>query len=374
MSGLAKGWCPGALRPMPSGDGLLLRLRPHGGRLAPEMARAIAGLAQCYGNGLIDLGSRANLQLRGIRVAELPELHRQLRDLGLLDPDAETEARRNILTTPIWQDDETLALVSELETALRDAPDLPAKFGFAVDTGPVAVLSGASADIRLERAAEGLILRADGMARGIAVTRETAAVQAVALAAWFARHRGEATRMARLVAAGVLPPVTADIAPLTGPALSPGRHDIGFCVALAFGEMTAAQLAGLAAGPIRLTPWRSILIEGCDSPPDVAGLITDPDDPLLRVSACTGAPGCAEASVTTRPLARALAALIPAQAHLHVSGCAKGCARPRPSPLTLTGRAGRFDLAIDAPAGATPRYSALHPADIPDLIRGHLAP
>ena len=28
---LRKGWCPGALRPMQSGDGLLLRVRPKAG-------------------------------------------------------------------------------------------------------------------------------------------------------------------------------------------------------------------------------------------------------------------------------------------------------------------------------------------------------
>ena len=37
-----KGWCPGALRPMLSGDGLVLRVRPHGGRLSQAQAAGIA--------------------------------------------------------------------------------------------------------------------------------------------------------------------------------------------------------------------------------------------------------------------------------------------------------------------------------------------
>lgn len=65
MSAVAiKGWCPGALRPMLSGDGLVVRVRPHGGRLAATQAAGIAELAARHGNGLIDVTSRANLQVR----------------------------------------------------------------------------------------------------------------------------------------------------------------------------------------------------------------------------------------------------------------------------------------------------------------------
>ena len=61
MSGFAvKGWCPGALRPMLSGDGLVVRVRPRGGRLAAEQVAGIAALSARHGNGLIDLSSRAN--------------------------------------------------------------------------------------------------------------------------------------------------------------------------------------------------------------------------------------------------------------------------------------------------------------------------
>ena len=47
---------------------------------------------------------------------------------------------------------------------------------------------------------------------------------------------------------------------------------------------------------------------------------------MLRVIACTGAPGCLQAHAATRPLARALAPKLTET--LHVSGCAKGCAHP----------------------------------------------
>lgn len=33
---IIQGWCPGALRPMASGDGLVVRIRLPGGRMTPD--------------------------------------------------------------------------------------------------------------------------------------------------------------------------------------------------------------------------------------------------------------------------------------------------------------------------------------------------
>ena len=366
-----KGWCPGALRPMLSGDGLVLRIRPHAGRLTPVQALAIADLSQQYGNGLIDLGSRAHLQLRGVSEADLPALHRSLLPLDLLDSDSEAEARRNILTTPLHRaGDETLALVAALEEALRQAPPLPAKFGFAVDSGAGAILGAASADIRIERAEAGLILRADGRELGEEVSAGDAVPRAMELLHWFVAQDG-AGRMARLRA---VPPLNATTPPLTDLPPVPGPTEAGLCLALPFGQMTAAVLRGLALAPLRLTPWRSVILEGVSVRAPVPGLITDPDDPLLRVAACTGAPGCLSAEAPTRDLARRLAPLVPKGCVLHVSGCAKGCAHPGPARLTLTARAGRFDLIENGPAQAMPVLRGLTADDIPAILRGRLDP
>lgn len=366
-----RGWCPGALRPMPTGDGLMVRVRPHASRLTAAQARGLADLAAAHGSGQIDLGSRASLQLRAVRPDGLGALQRGLAALDLLDPDARQEARRNLLTSPTAEDADTLRLVAELEAALPSAPDLGPKFGFAIDTGDRAVLGRASADIRIERAATGLILRADGMALGESVTAGTAVRRAMELAHWFAARGKDHRRMAPLIASGAVPPVGADIAPLVGEAPGPGRLGRGTCVALPFGRMGAATLRAMAVAPIRLTPWRAIVVGARLAPsPD---WITDRNDPRLRLSACAGRPGCASASVETRALAARLAPLAPSGG-LHVSGCAKGCAHPGPAPLTLTGRNGRFDLIRDGRAGDPPDLLALHPDDIPDLLRGPLAP
>ena len=96
-----KGWCPGIIRPMPSGDGLIVRVRPRCGAFSLETAARLADLAQRLGNGHIDLTRRANLQLRGLTEDRLPELRAELATLGLLDPDAETEAVRNVMVAPL---------------------------------------------------------------------------------------------------------------------------------------------------------------------------------------------------------------------------------------------------------------------------------
>ena len=342
MSFTIQGWCPGALRPMDSGDGLVVRVRPPGGRLTPAQAAGIAAAARAHGNGLIDLSARANVQLRGVTPANHPALIADLGALDLIDPDPATEARRNITVTP-FADAQADRLAATLAAALaRAALPLPGKFGFAIDTGPAPVLSATAADIRLERGQGGLILRAEGCAEGRPVTEAEAPGAALDLARWFLAEGGVTDgrgRMAALIARGAL---------------------VGF----AFGQMQAETLAELAAlGPIRVTPWRMLLIEGLKALPDLPDLLTDPADPLGRVIACTGAPGCPQAHRPTRPLARRLAPAVPPGAILHVSGCAKGCAHPGPATITLTATPRGFDRAENARAGDAPVAR-----DLPDTL------
>ncbi|MEM6306631.1 MAG: cobalamin biosynthesis protein CobG, partial [Pseudomonadota bacterium] len=91
-----KGWCPGALRPMMSGDGLIVRIRPPLGWVSQQQVLGLCDIADTQGNGTIDLTSRANLQMRGVR--DHDAVVAALGDLNLIDPDPVTEAKRNITT------------------------------------------------------------------------------------------------------------------------------------------------------------------------------------------------------------------------------------------------------------------------------------
>lgn len=348
---------------MASGDGWIVRVRPHAGRLTRVQAAGIARLAAAHGQGMVELTRRANLQLRGVEPASHPALLAGLRALDLVDADAAAEQRRNIVVTPFWEPgDATLALATALAQALAapDAPALPAKFGFAVDCGAAPVLRATPATIRIERDARGLVVRADAMPLLARATPHDAVARAMALAHWFAGGDQAA------------PPPGFHPAPLacrTAPRPQPGPAPGGWLVATAFGQLQAETLARLAEhGDLRLTPWRMLLVEGARSAPALPGLLTDPADPLLRVVACSGTEGCRQAAGPTRPLARALAGFVPAHGLLHVSGCRKGCAHAEPSVTLVATRAG-YDLVRHGKAGSAPDRQALRA----DELAAHLA-
>ncbi|TWI34533.1 precorrin-3B synthase [Paracoccus sulfuroxidans] len=370
MSGFqVKGWCPGALRPMRSGDGLVLRIRAHCGRLTPAQAMGIADLSQTSGNGLMDLTSRANLQLRGLDEAGHAAALERLDAMGLLDPDARTEARRNVILSPLapmgspaWQ----IAEAISAGLAGPDAPEVPTKFGFAVDALPLS-LGGVPADIRLIPSETGWVVAPDGA--DWALPTDDPAALALDLARDFIARGGVTAGRGRM--RDRLPPMPegAVARPETGQPPAIGPVPGGWLLGFAFGQITPDQLRAAAAhGPLRLTPWRALLIEGLALPPRVPGAILVPDDPLLRIHACTGAPACPQGLADVRALARRLApGLRPGQS-LHVSGCAKGCAHRGRADVTLVARSpDTFDMIRDG----TIRDAALGPplrtADIPPL-------
>ena len=359
-----KGWCPDAWRPMAAGDGLLVRIRPPLGRLTRAQTLALCDAAMAWGNGEVDVTSRANLQIRGVAEAGWRGLVEALLAVGLIDPDPEREARGAVLVAPDWQDgDDTQHIATALRERLADLPVLPGKVGFAIDAGPAPVLTRAPADFRVERAVDGrLLVRGEGRAAGVDVTRDTAVDALIALARWFVDSGGAAAgRMARHAAA-VPGPATLVPAPVAPPPEA-GAHPLGAAIALGFGRIAGTVLRDrIAAEPvtaIRVTPWRMLILEG--GVPDNA---RDQSSVRAGVDACVGAPACPQASVATRDLARRLAPLVAGS--LHVSGCAKGCARARPADVVLTGRDGRFDLALHARAGAgaPPLLGAFEPAQI----------
>ncbi|MBD3897592.1 cobalamin biosynthesis protein CobG [Halomonas sp. ML-15] len=378
-----KGWCPGAWRPMATGDGLLVRVRPRLGRLTRGQMLALCAAAETFGSGLIELTSRANLQLRGVSDASWPGLMEALVEQGLVDPDPQVERRPQLLLAPDWQaGDATHEAACLLEARINELPDLPDKMGIAIDAGEAPRLGEVSADLRIERAAlgglqprasGGLIVRADGRDLGTPVDSPAAAVeQLIRLAHWFVASGGrEAGRMHRHRAPLPLwAPAVASPAE-TGARLSLGEHKRGRVVGMAFGRASAAALRAAvepdSVSAVRVTPWRRLLLEGeGTSGGAIAGLLDDDRDPRLAMQACPGAPHCEQASVETLALAEQLSGRVAGS--VHISGCAKGCACQQPTDLCLTGRNGRFDLIKGGRADGVPLASGLTESEVVERV------
>src|SRR4029077_12097892 len=151
-----KGWCPGVLTPMESGDGLLARVRAPRGRLSLDQAAALADAGVRCGNGVLGLSARANLHLRGLSEKTLPNLHARLEEISLIDADPEIERLRNIVVSPLDDLDPEAFLdlgpsVAALEKRLTEGKDLrplPAKFSFVLDAQGRLPLDDIDADIR----------------------------------------------------------------------------------------------------------------------------------------------------------------------------------------------------------------------------------
>jgi precorrin-3B synthase len=378
-----KGWCPGARRPMQSGDGLIVRVRPHGGRLPVASLGALADAASRFGNGQIDLTRRANLQIRGVTEQALEPLWDALQSRRLLDDSAAAEAIRNIAVNPLAGiDPDEIIDVSPIAQAIEaqlaasaDLQALPGKFALVIDGGGVLPLTELAADIRLEARREGAnIFVAIGLAtaNGVAWLGAAAPSDAADVALQVARAilaQGGANR-AHALPSKIVDTIRAELdLPEVPPKVVESSHraqprrgllalsDVHYAVGLgtAFGRVEGGMLASLAEAlaclgvtDIRLSPWRTIYAavrsrsdgEVLIAAARALGLIVDDTDPLVRIDACSGAGCCNATGLPTRDHARLLAAVAARAGFagtVHVSGCPKGCARSAPADLVLIG-------------------------------------
>lgn len=397
---LRKGWCPSLFEPMVSGDGLIVRLKPGAATIDAAAARAIADSAARYGNGIVELTNRANIQLRGVRTETAAPIAAMATRLRLAATDPTVERIRSVMASPLGPDDpgaafDSHALALDVEHMLASEPGLtalPAKFGFLVDGGGALPLAGVSADIAVRPAGAQLcVALADAGATVTCAHVDVVSVVrrlALAFVALSRARPAPARRMSDLVAgvgveavlaeAGLsaadspLPEYDVATQPIGYLALSESAGAFG--LGLPFGQIDASGLAALADladgfgdGTLRTTPWRALVIVGIapGAAPRLAararalGLITDPADPRRAISACPGKPACGNATVDTRADATRLAAGGATAGPIHVSGCAKGCAHPGPAALTLVGADGRYDLVLDGRAGDPPAASGL---------------
>lgn len=409
-----KGWCPGALRPMQTVDGLLVRVRPRAGLFPLASLAVLAETALQFGSGEIDLTNRANLQLRGLSEDTYADALQALARAGLLDDNARAEAVRNVVVDPLFGLDPELAdlrpLAAELELRLIETTalhSLPGKFGFGFQ-GWASPDQQLKPDITIARAPTpgSCTVQLDG-ARDVA-TVETGGLVAVLerLALAFVRlHLADpelrrmrdavaAKTAAHIFASAELQAKTLAVEPadsarhaLPG-TLGPHGQLFAVGIGLPYGRITAQELLAicnlartLQCADVRPSSSRVLVVPVQDETSanallahaQRAGLIVSNDDPRLSMNACPGAPACRSGTTNTRADAQslldALAAVDGPHPTLHLSGCVKGCAQHSAAGLTLVAKGGSYDVVADGTADGVPLLTGIAPNALAATVR-----
>jgi len=350
---------------MQTGDGLLVRLRPVAGSIAPDQLGRMADAAGRFGNGVLEVTRRGNLQIRGLTPESAVEFAEAVDALGV-----------NVMTgVPIEAgplaglDAREIADPRPLAGAIREsiaeaglASRLGPKVSVVVDGGGALPMDDVAADVRLAACDEReWLLSVGGIAkesRPLGVLAEKEAANAVLSLLGAIATKGLSARGKDLRPQGLDGTFQRNIERHNYPVgtflLKKGSFALG--VGLPFGQASAEALrffaenaAACGAPEIRFAPGRALLALGlaaeeCERLREevrALGFVTDAADPRLFIAACAGSPACASAFIDTKDIAasvaRSAADLLDGSFILHVSGCPKGCARPPAPGLSLAG-------------------------------------
>jgi precorrin-3B synthase len=376
-----RGACPGLSAPMPTGDGLLVRLLPIG-TISLTAFGALCAAARAHGNGVIEVTSRGSIQVRGLSAASAPYFASAIAALGIAAEDGVPVHCDPLAGIDQGEIFDAAALAGDLRQRLMlqsMAARLSAKVSVAIDGGGSLNLATLAADIRLraQATADGVMLHVSvggnessadlGLitpADGIEVVMRL--LEALAKRGRTARARdvlaSEGAIAFRLAAKGMVIFAPSRENGNEGTTSSPiGLYELragswACGVGLAFGHADAASLENLveasaAAGAkgFRAAPGRALLAIGLKpeatsgfvAAAERHGFIVRADDPRRHVVACAGAPICASAHIASRAMAPALAEHTATEFSdgktIHISGCAKGCAQASAAALTIVG-------------------------------------
>ncbi|MEP9388575.1 precorrin-3B synthase [Mesorhizobium sp. KR9-304] len=391
-----RGACPALSAPMKTGDGLLARLNPVAGGLTPAQLGGLCEAAQAHGNGVVEVTARGSIQVRGLTESSAVLFAQAIDRLGIsarTGVPVQTGALAGLDPNEI-ADPTTLAEMIRAGTAKAGLEArLGPKISVVIDGGGRTALIEVAADVRLTAihveglphwrvaiAGDAATARTLGIAHGDTEASEAALALLSEIAAMGREARARDLSEAQLLRVSNR---------LSGshPAMPPSGHAAGslvgttrlrddrlaFGVALPFGHTKAKLLKALAEAAqtlgiddIRPAPGRTLVAlcgtaidaETLKNQAETLGFVTSPDDVRQAISACPGAPECASGHLPARLVAAEIAneysSLLDGSIHLHVSGCAKGCAHPGKADLTVVGCAGGAGLVVNGTARDEP--------------------
>ncbi|WP_341525685.1 ferredoxin--nitrite reductase [Nostoc sp. UHCC 0302] len=140
-------WVGVFFRPVTPGK-FMMRLRLPNGILTSSQMRVLAAVVQRYGDdGNADITTRQNIQLRGIRIEDLPDIFNRFHAVGLTSVQSGMDNIRNITGDPVAGLDadelyDTRELVQQIQDMLTNKGEgnaefsnLPRKFNIAIAGG-----------------------------------------------------------------------------------------------------------------------------------------------------------------------------------------------------------------------------------------------
>ncbi|WP_445635114.1 Ferredoxin--nitrite reductase [Nostoc sp. DSM 114161] len=140
-------WVGVFFRPVTPGQ-FMMRLRMPNGILSSTQMRVLAEVVQRYGDeGSADITTRQNIQLRGIRISDLPDIFNRFHAVGLTSVQSGMDNIRNITGDPVAGLDadelyDTRELVQQIQDMLTNKGEgnpefsnLPRKFNIAIAGG-----------------------------------------------------------------------------------------------------------------------------------------------------------------------------------------------------------------------------------------------
>lgn len=268
--------CPGALRPWPADDGLLVRLRLPGGRVSASALRALLEVAERHGDGRVHVTGRTNLQVRALPSATgcnvlRPDVLAEIEATGLL-PSRTHDLARNVMVSPqtglAGGRVDLRPVIVALDAALR-ADDalgaLPGRFLFVLDDGRGDLLDRTS-DLGLVALDATTVQLRVGSSWGPVIGLDAAVAQLVALARLFLDVRGSGPDTPWHVNELATPLVPAAAAspdlPDRASALPYGPVPGGVHVPVPGDglDRPAVERLCAAAPELVVTPWRGVLI------------------------------------------------------------------------------------------------------------------
>ncbi|TAG41598.1 MAG: ferredoxin--nitrite reductase [Oscillatoriales cyanobacterium] len=370
-------WLGIFFRPVTPGK-FMMRLRLPNGVITSNQTRTLGDILQRYGSdGSADITTRQNLQLRGIRIEDVPDIFRRLKEAGMTSVQSGMDNVRNITGSPVAGLDadeliDTWELANQVQDMITNSGEgnpefsnLPRKFNIAIagcrdnsvhaEIIPLNVWASPSDVVDLCRAIL-TVYRDRGPRANRQKSRLMWLIDELGIEQFRAAVEKEVGRT--LSPASPKDEIIWDKRDHIGiyAQKQSGLNYVGLHVPV--GRLQAADLYDLAriaevygSGELRLTVEENVIVpnvpdsrlESLVKEPLLQRFSIDPAPLMRALVSCTGSKFCNFALIETK--ARSVAMIreleaelsVPKPVRIHWTGCPNSCAQPQVADIGLMG-------------------------------------